>query len=69
MTNKNPYRKKAHISAKKTREIIKYFSLDITASRASILCNLNPNTVENWYRYFRDIIYKYTIEHEKEIWK
>ncbi len=69
MTNKNPYRKKAHISAKKTREIIKYFALDITASRASILCNLNPNTVENWYRYFRDIIYKHSIDHEKEIWK
>jgi hypothetical protein len=48
---------------------MKYFALDITASRAAILCNLNVNTAENWYRYFREVIYDYSERHEKEVWK
>jgi len=48
---------------------MRYFALDITASRAAILCKVNVRTAENWYRYFREVIYEYSTDHEKEIWK
>lgn len=67
MTTKNPYRKRAHISVRKTRDIMKYFALDLTASRTALLCHIDPNTAENWYNYFRRVIYDYSEAYEKEI--
>lgn len=47
---------------------MKYFSLDITASRTAILCWINVNTAEDWYNYFREVIYEFCEEYEKELW-
>lgn len=57
MTTKNPYRKRAKIWTKKTREIIKLFSLDIPASKVAKIINLSENTVEDRFNYFREAIY------------
>jgi hypothetical protein len=67
MTTKNPYRKRSHISVSKTRELIKYFAIDITASRAAILLGVHVNTAENRYNYFREIIYDELLTQEEEM--
>jgi hypothetical protein len=67
MTTKNPYRKRSHLSVSKTRELIKYFCVDITASRTAILCNINPNTAEDRYNYLRELIYDELLKQEQEI--
>lgn len=59
MTTKNPYRKRAKIWTKKTREIIELFSLDIPASKLAKIVNLSDNTIEDWFNYFREAIYWY----------
>jgi hypothetical protein len=35
MKTKNPYRKKSRLGTHKTRKIVKYFSLDLTATKTS----------------------------------
>jgi transposase-like protein len=60
MSIKNPYRKRAKIWVKKTREIIKLFSLDIPASKVARIVNLSNNTIEDRFDYYREAIYQYT---------
>lgn len=67
MTIKNPYRKRAKIWSKKTREIIKLFSLDIPASKVAKIVNLSDNTVEDRFDYFRQAIYRYTEEEKIKV--
>jgi transposase-like protein len=67
MTTKNPYRKRSHLSVSKTRELIKYFCIDITASRTAILCKINPNTAEDRYNYLREVIHDYWARTEEEM--
>ena len=67
MTTKNPYRKRAKIWAKKTREIIKLFSLDIPASKVAKIVNLSDNTIEDRFDYFRETIYRYMENERKRV--
>ena len=45
MTSKNKYYNRSRISEKKFREIIKYFSVDLSATQIAQLANLNLNTI------------------------
>ena len=58
MKTKNRYRKWARLDNKTSRKIIEYFSLDFTASETSKLLWLNIKTIDDWYRYIREIIYE-----------
>lgn len=46
---------------------MKCFALDITASRAAILCDINSNSAEDRYNYFRKAIYEHCETYEKEL--
>jgi len=63
MKVKNRYRKWARFDNWTTRKIIECFSLDITASKASEILNIERKTINNWYEYIRGIIF---LECEKE---
>ena len=65
MKSRNPYRKKSRIWTAKTREIIKYFSMDFPAIKATELTRLNHKTIDNWYNYLREMIY-FECEKEKQ---
>ena len=65
MKSRNPYRKKSRIWTAKTREIIKYFSMDVPAIKATELTRLNHKTIDNWYNYLREMIY-FECEKEKQ---
>ena len=53
MSIKNRYQKCGKISERKLREIIKYFSLDLTASNASRLAGVNVRSVNTIYLKIR----------------
>lgn len=69
MTTKNPYRKNSHVNVKKTREIIRYFAEDLSATSTSRLTWINRNTINSWYNYIRDVIFEKSIKTDQEIWK
>jgi len=48
MTRKNSYLSRARISTRKFRQILKYFSLDIEATKIATLSGLNRNTVNKY---------------------
>jgi transposase len=50
---KNKYIKVTHISERKTREIIRFFSLDIEAKKAAALTGISRQTVNKFYSAFR----------------
>jgi transposase-like protein len=50
---KNKYLYRAHISERKTREIIKCFALDLTATQAAEMTGLNLNTVDRVFSRIR----------------
>lgn len=50
--------KGAKLSERKFRELIKCFSLDLTAKDASVLVRLNRHTVNKYYECFRQLILK-----------
>jgi len=50
--------KKAKISKYRLKKIIKHFSIDIDASRCAILTDINRNTINRYYNFFRNIIYR-----------
>ncbi len=66
MKLKNKYQYRSRISEKKFREIIKYFSLDFTASDIAKLSNVNRNTINKILGLLRERISEET---EKEIFK
>ena len=66
MKPKNKYQYRSRISEKKFREIIRYFSLDFTASDISKLSKVNRNTINKIINLLRLRIYK---ESEKEIFE
>jgi transposase-like protein len=49
----NKYKNHSHISAKKFREIIKYFSLDFTATNTSKLTGISRNTINKLFNKIR----------------
>ncbi len=69
MTRKNPYKKSSHLSVWKSRKIIQYFCMDLTATTTSKLLSIERKTVNRWYDYIREIIFYRSIEEDKEVWK
>ncbi len=59
MKTKNKYIGRSRISEAKFRKIIKYFSLDIEANKASVLSSLNRNTLNRYYMLIRRRIAEY----------
>jgi hypothetical protein len=53
---KNKYIKVSHISEAKFREIVKLFSVDLSASQIANLINLNRNTINRYLTLFRERI-------------
>lgn len=53
MTLRNGVFKRARISTKKFRQIVKYFSLDLEATKVAILTGLNRNTVNKYLLLIR----------------
>lgn len=45
MTSKNKYSKRSKISEAKIRQIVKLFSIDLTASQIAEITGLNRNTI------------------------
>ena len=56
MTKSYAILKRARISNKKFREIIKYFSLDIEATKIAQLTGLNRNTINKYLLLIRKVI-------------
>ena len=54
---KNKYYNRSRISEAKFREIVKYFSLDIDATKTAEITNLNRNTINRIFSELRDRIY------------
>lgn len=57
----NRYKKRSHISAKKFREIIRYFSLDFTATNTANLTKISRNSVNKIYAQIRHKIFLLTV--------
>ena len=56
MTRKNKYFKRSRISEARFRELVKLFSLDLEATKITILTSLNRNTVNRYITKFRSRI-------------
>lgn len=56
MTDSYNILKRARISKKKFRQIIRYFSIDLTASQITLLTDLNRNTVNRYLTLIRRAI-------------
>jgi transposase len=52
----NKYKKRSHISNKKFREIVRYFSLDFTATNTANLTKISRNSVNKIYSQIRQKI-------------
>ena len=55
---KNRYIRRSHISEKKFREILKLFSLDLTAEESANLSGISRNTINKLYKKIREKITK-----------
>jgi len=53
---KNKYVYRSHISEKKFREIVKLFSLDLEADQTANITGLSRNTINKYYKAFRERI-------------
>lgn len=62
---KNRYIKWGKISERKFRDILRYFALDIEASKVATLTNLNRNTVNRYYQLIRKRITVECDRHDK----
>ena len=56
MMKKNKYANRSKISEKKIREIVKYFSMDLEATKIAELTNLNRNTINRYVKAIREKI-------------
>ena len=54
MKQLNRYYRRAKISERKTRQIIKYFALDLTAQKTALLTNLTRKSVNQIYLKIRN---------------
>ncbi|HSQ97914.1 MAG TPA: IS1595 family transposase [Rickettsiales bacterium] len=54
----NRYTKHSHISERKFKEILKCFSLDLTAENSSKFTNISRNTVNKYFTKFRIAIFE-----------
>ena len=58
MKRENTILKRSRISSKKFREIVKYFSLDLEATKIAKLSGLNRNTANRYLKFIRECIAK-----------
>ena len=58
MKPQNRYLKNARISEQKTREIVRYFALDLEATKIAKLTNLNRNTINRYLKIIRICVAK-----------
>ena len=69
MKLKSSLRKNTRFSDKKIKQIIEYFCDDVTASYASKKLGIWRKTINNWYKYFRTVIYWFCMnEKEEKVW-
>jgi len=59
MEQVNRYKKRAHISENKFKQIVRHFSLDITASQIAQLTKMNRNTINKYLIQIRQVIADY----------
>jgi len=59
MTQVNRYKKRARIPEYKFRQIVRHFSLDLTASQIAKLTNVNRNTINKYLMQIRQNIAEY----------
>lgn len=57
---------KGRLTKYKKKKIIECFCLDIDATKTSMLLKLNRKTINRYYRYFREIVYRYQMYQMKE---
>jgi len=62
----NKYKKRSHISAKKFREIVRYFSLDFTATNTSNLTKISRNSINKIYDQMRQKIFLAHLRQEEK---
>lgn len=67
MTTQNPYRRRSKIDSKKSLEILRYFCLDLTATTTGKIVGIERKTINNWYNYFREVVYWYSNREVKEV--
>ena len=58
---KNKYVKRAQISEKKFRQILKYFASDLSVSEIAKLCNLNRVTINRIIQKIRIRLYELSL--------
>ena len=63
MTTRNKYLKRSRISEAKFRELLRHFSLDLSAKNIAILTDLNRNTVNRYLFLLRKRIAEYCEQH------
>lgn len=63
MTIRNKYLKRSRISEAKFRELLRHFSLDLSAKNIAILTNLNRNTVNRYLLLLRKRIAEFCGQH------
>ena len=59
---KNKYYNRSRISEAKFREIVKYFSIDIDATKTADITNINRNTINKIFDGIRQIIFLESLE-------
>ena len=59
MAMKNKYAYRSRISEAKIRQLVKLFSVDLTASQIAELSGVNRNTVNRYVSAFRERIARY----------
>jgi len=59
MAQVNRYKKRSHISENKFKQIVRHFSLDITASQIAQLTKMNRNTINKYLIQIRQVIADY----------
>ncbi|MDL2300470.1 IS1595 family transposase [Clostridiaceae bacterium OttesenSCG-928-D20] len=59
---KNKYINRSKISESKFRQVVRLFSMDLTATQTAELTQLNRNTVNRLYSGMRERIYEYSLQ-------
>lgn len=65
--SKNKYIKRAHISERSFRDVLKHFCVDIPASKTALLTGVNRNTVNRIYTLLRQRLVTLGLEEQKQL--
>ena len=53
------------LSTYKIKKIIKFFCVDVDATKTALFTDINRNTINRWCNIFRQEIYKYQVNHKR----